>query len=223
MAYGGNPYDPGFGSEYDWPGYGDPYNDPSNPFDPYETGARPTPATIPPWSLYEEEPSGGGGGGGYVQNPYMQSWVDRMFAPGGLFAQWQKGGYGYDPEWMRQQMVGGEDTINEWAQRMTDAANLDLVGTGRFYSPGTRQGYYGDIDEARLQRLGDLRTGLAQAQMQSQLGDRQAFLQMLMNAIAQERQYELGLGNLGVARGSLGLQRQGYYGDILRTLLGMYQ
>lgn len=216
MAY--NWYDELYGSNID-----DTYGIPETG-DYFERFNQPDPTPpATPWEAPVEEETGGGGGGGYAQNPYIGDWVNRMFQPGGFFSQWAKGGYGYDPEWMRQQQVAGEDLINEWANRMTEQANLDLVGTGRFYSPGTRQGYYRDIDEARLQRLGDLQQGLSQAQLESQYAGRQAWLQALLGAIAGEREYELGLGNLGVARGQLGLAEQGYYGDMLTSLLGMFQ
>ena len=222
-----NPWDElyggGVGNEYEtgWEQYGDPQQ--------FLPGNTP-PAT--PWEApVEEEPSGGGGGGaatgGYGQGPYGEFWAGELGKPGGFFNQWQEGGYGYDPEWMRQQTVGAEDYWNEWRNRMGGEATENLATTGRLYSGGPRSRMQTDIDEAFRENLGGDINKLSIANLESQLSGRQNFFNSLMGYLSGERGYGLDLEQLGISRAGLGLQGQalglqetGMYMDFLMGLMG---
>jgi len=221
-----NPFDDLYGGRAD-PEYGIPGNE------YFERFNQPSPPVEQvPWEApAQEEPAGGGGGGalgGYGQGPYGEFWANYLGQPGGFFSQWQKGGYGYDPEWFRKQQVGMEDYWNEWRNRMGEEATANLATSGRLYSGGPRTRMQADIDEAFRENLGKDINQLSIANLESQLRGRQDFFNSLMGYLSGERGYGLDLEQLGLSRAGLGmqgrgldLQETGMYMDFLLNLMGM--
>ena len=211
-----------------------PYDDIFNPvgieddyrYAPWENVERynqpnPTPPAGPVAPAAEEEGGGGGGGGGYGQGPYTEGWVSNLLGPGGFFEQWQQGGYGYDPEWLRKSTVGAEDYWNQQRDQWYDAGTEDLATSGRLYSGGPRSAMTRDIEEAYRENLGGDINNLMIQNLESQFAGRGDWFENLMGAITGERGYGLDLQQLGLQGAGLGLQETGMYMNFLINLLGM--
>ena len=193
-----------------------PWSDPDLPPDPpSRDDPAPPGGPIPPGYVPDEDgltegDEGGGGGGG--QGPWAGQWADWL--GGNFFNQWQKGGYGFDPEWLRRSIVGSEDYWNQQRGDWYGATTENLQSTGRLYSGGPRSAMTRDIEEAYRENLGQDVNRLNIENLQSQFQGRQDFFNSLMGYITGERGYGLDTRRLDLAE-------SGAYMEFLLGLLGM--